>query len=117
MLRVELERGLEGTPPLAHAVSKVVYRRQHQEVVRIAGFQRQGLIDSLFGVSVPAHPQVHEPEIRVPQGLLRCKLDELEELGLRLLQPVLFQVGQAQCPGGEHVGHATLVHLTARGDR
>jgi hypothetical protein len=89
-----------------------VHTRQHQGDVTVGGIERPSPAELGFGLAVATFPQVDEPEVRVPQGLIGGERHHLRELRLGAGELILLQVRQSPGPGGE--GRITSRLLTAR---
>ena len=79
----------------------LVHAGQHQPDISVGGIERRGTAELGFGVAIATFPQVHEPEVRIPEGLIRGERHDLTELRFGAGQLILLQVRQSPGPGRE----------------
>src|ERR1041385_6473355 len=77
---------------------QLVHLGQHQADIAVGGVELRRPAYPSLGVAVPPFPQVDEPQIGVPEGLIGSERDNLPELGFGLRELIPLEVGEAPRP-------------------
>jgi len=91
-----------------------VHARQHQSDVTVGGIERRGAAQLDFGVAGATFPQVYEPEVRIPEGLIGGERHDLLELRFGTGELILLQVRQSPGSGRESRVAPRLVSTRGR---
>ena len=102
VIRRRVSRRLQNPVRVLRPAGQPKQRRLKQAHVGVVGRELHRTIDLARGVLIPAHSEIDQTEVGMAGRFIGCQLDQLRELSLGVFEPVVFQVCQAQRPGGEN---------------